>query len=126
MDRVDLQVSVSRLSPEELVGLSGSTGETSSQIRERVSRAREVQRLRWAFGGWGCNSEVPEKILRKHLNLSKEGKKSLLDMADRLRLSGRGMGRVLRVARTISDLACVEQVPSSAVMEALAYRGEVR
>lgn len=125
MDRIDLQVSVSRLSPEELVGLSSSQCEPSSTVRERVSMARERQRARWSFGGWGCNSEVPEKMLRKYINLSTEGKKTLLQMADGLRLSARGMGRVLRVARTISDLSEDEGVSSSAVMEALAYRGEV-
>lgn len=124
LDRIDLQVSVSRLSPDELVGLSSSRGEPSLEVRKRVSRARDVQRARWSFGGWVCNSEVPEKVLRQHLNLSDEGKKTLLGMAEGLRLSARGMGRVLRVARTISDLAGSHGVSASSIMEALAYRGE--
>lgn len=125
MDRIDLQVSVSRLSPEELIGLCPSKAESSSQVRRRVSAAREVQRARWGFGGWVCNSEVPEKVLREHINLSGEAEGTLLKMAEGLKLSARGLGRVLRVARTIADLSGQPDVTSAAVMEALAYRGEV-
>lgn len=125
MDRIDLQVNVSRLSPSELVGFSSQPEESSESVRKRVVMARTIQRDRWSFGGWVCNSEVPEKTLRKHMRLSTEGRKTLMDIAGRLRLSGRGMGRVLRIARTISDLGGSEEVSSSAVLEALAYRGQV-
>ncbi|EFC90346.1 Mg chelatase, subunit ChlI [Dethiosulfovibrio peptidovorans DSM 11002] len=126
MDRVDLHISVPRLSPEELVGLSVAASEKSDSIRDRVCMARSAQRERWRRWGYGCNAEVPEKLLRKEMALSQEGKAVLIKMANRLNLSGRGMSRVLKVSRTVADLAGETEVSKVAVMEALSYRGENR
>ncbi|PIE54247.1 MAG: ATP-dependent protease [Dethiosulfovibrio peptidovorans] len=122
MDRVDLHVSVPRLAPDELVGFSHEPGESSLVVRERVCRAREIQRQRWEPYGFCSNAEVPETILREQLNLSQQGQQVLTKMAERLRISGRGLARVLRVARTIADLQKEGAVPAEAVYEALAYR----
>lgn len=122
MDRIDLQVSVPRLTPEELVSFSEVSGESSASIAERVFKAREVQRARWAEYGFACNAEVPERLMRKKMMISQKGKDYLSSIARRLRLSGRGLGRTLRVARTISDLAGEEEVSAASISEALAYR----
>ena len=121
LDRIDLQISVPRLLPEELLSFSGDA-ESSDAIRERVCRARALQQKRWASFGFSCNAELPEKIVRRHLELSSESRDFLADMAGKLRLSGRGVSRVLKVARTISDLAGEPQIQTQHLAESLMYR----
>ncbi|MBL3593350.1 MAG: YifB family Mg chelatase-like AAA ATPase [Synergistaceae bacterium] len=123
MDRIDLHVEVPRLTPEELVGISPTAGEKSVAVRTRVEGARTVQQERWRPWGLTCNAEVPEKILRKTVVPGDEVRTFLASMARRNRLTGRGMSRVLRVARTIADLAGASEVDVGHVAEALAYRG---
>lgn len=122
MDRVDLYVSVPRLSPQELLDLKSAPGEPSSVVRARVAAARKRQ---WARGkelGVWCNAELPERFLKSSESLSSEGRKELTSSAQTLRLTGRGVVRVLRVARTIADLKGDSLIGPEAVMEALAFR----
>ncbi len=122
LDRVDLYVSVPRLTSQELLELGGPAAESSAAIRERVVRAREAQWDRKTKTGVECNAELSERVLKRDAGLTPGARKFLTSMADRLRLSGRGLSRVLRVARTIADLAGESGVDDSAVAEALAYR----
>ena len=121
LDRIDLQIAVPRLTPEELLSFSGGA-ESSAAIRSRVVRAREVQQRRWAPFGLSCNAELPEKLVRRHLELSAESRDYLAGMAGRLKLSGRGISRVLKVARTIADLAGEPSIRTPHLAEALMYR----
>jgi len=123
LDRIDLQISVPRLLPEELLSFGG-TAETSADIRKRVCRARKIQQNRWDKFGYNCNAELPEKIVRRNLELSNESREFLTRMAGKLRVSGRGISRVLKVARTIADLADEEKILSSHIAESLMYRQE--
>ena len=122
LDRVDLYVSVPRLTPQELLELGGAARESSAEIRARVVKARKRQWERKERVGAECNAELPEKMLRREIGFSAEARKYLTAMAERLRLSGRGLSRVLRVAHTIADLAGERNVDDRAVAEALAYR----
>jgi magnesium chelatase family protein len=122
LDRIDLYVTVPRLTPEELVQAGEAEGETSTRVRERVVKAREIQWERWNGQGFQCNAELPEKALRKQVRLDQEGRRFLRDMATRIRLSGRGVSRVLKVARTIADLAGEEELTTVHLAEALAFR----
>ena len=124
LDRIDLQIAVPRLTPEELLSLSGPSrrAESSAAIRSRVVRAREAQQKRWAPFGLSCNAELPEKLVRRHLELSAESRDYLAGMAGRLKLSGRGISRVLKVARTIADLADEPSIRTPHLAEALMYR----
>ncbi len=122
LDRIDLHVAVPRLLPEELVAVEGAGGESSSIVAERVRFARRIQRERWARHGFSCNAELPERVVKRFLNLSEGVRPFLSSMAGKLRLSGRGIGRVLKVARTIADLSRNEQTDVPHVAEALAYR----
>lgn len=122
LDRIDLHIAVPRLTPGELISLDGRNGETSAEVRERVSMARRIQSERWSRYGMQCNSELPEKILRLNLNLNKEIKEFLTQVLSKTKLSGRGLSRVFRVSRTIADLAGAQDIALCHVAEALGYR----
>lgn len=122
LDRIDLHISVPRLMPEELVSLEGKCGESSSEVRKRVKAARERQVARWSDFGFQCNSEIPEKILRRHIQIKPDVKNFILQALNKVRLSGRGLSRVLRVSRTIADLELSERIEIVHVAEALSYR----
>lgn len=122
LDRIDLHVTVPRLTPDELVQFEGQTGECSAGVRERVLRARKIQWERWNPLGFQCNAELPERALRKQVRLDPDGRRFLKDVAGRVRLSGRGISRVLKVARTIADLAGDEGLTTVHLAEALAFR----
>ena len=122
LDRVDLYVTVPRLTPQDLLELNGAAGENSASIRERVVRARAMQWERKKLTGAECNAELSERQLKTNVALSPKARQYLTSMAERLRLSGRGLSRVLRVARTIADLAGSPGIEASAVAEAIAYR----
>ena len=121
MDRIDLRISVPRLTSEELLSLAG-TSEPSASIRQRVIRARKIQQERWAPWGLVCNAELPEKLVQRHLSLPEAERTYLQDMAGRLKLSGRGLSRVLKVSRTIADLAGEPDIRMPHLAEALMYR----
>lgn len=122
MDRVDLYVSAPRLTPRELLELSSSKAESSEVIRGRVMAARRIQWQRKNLMGVECNAELSERTLKKILHLSVDAKKYLMSMAERIHLSGRGLTRVLRLSRTIADLAGQENVDTQFIAEALVYR----
>ena len=122
LDRVDLYVSVPRLTPQELLEFGGAQAESSETIRKRVLQARSLQWERKKQFCAECNAEIPERVLRREIGLGADARKFLTSMAERMRLSGRGISRVLRVSRTIADLAGAEKIEAGAVAEALAYR----
>ena len=124
MDRIDLQIAVPRLTPQELLRIdeNGKPPETSAVIRERVVRARRIQLERWQEYGLTCNAEIPEKLVKKCLTLDDDTRSYLATMASKINLSGRGLSRVLKVARTIADLLGEESIQKKHVAEALMYR----
>lgn len=119
LDRIDLQVQMRRVGRSELLG--DDVGETSAVIRERVEMARAVQSERYLTTNH-TNASVPRALLDEHLNLTSECFDLLGASVDRGILSGRGLDRVLRVARTIADLTSAPQVGIDHVAEALDHR----
>ena len=120
LDRVDIHLSVPRLTKRELLG--EAHGEPSIAVRERVEEARARQRRRYAALGPFCNAQLPGPAARREARMSAEARSALAAAVDRHGLTGRGFDRVLKVSRTIADLAGVDRVTSEQVVEALAYR----
>lgn len=126
LDRIDLRVTVARVSFGELSGRDGA-GESSAVIRARVEAARARQTRRFAELGVETNAAIPAAAVRRFCALDGDAL-ALLDAAvTRGALSARAFDRVTRVARTIADLAGSETIARPHVAEALVYRsGTVR
>jgi len=120
LDRIDLQVQVPALSSEEIS--STADGEASTTIRERVEAARAIQRDRFERARIQCNGEMTTRHLRKFCELDSSSRKLLEGAIDKLGLSARAYDRILKVARTIADLAGEERIASAQVAEAIQYR----
>ncbi|MBE9234035.1 YifB family Mg chelatase-like AAA ATPase [Cuspidothrix issatschenkoi LEGE 03284] len=122
MDRIDLQVAVNRLKPEEITQ-SSATGEPSKFVRERVQKARDIATNRFqSENNLSCNAQMQSRHLQKWCNLD-DPSRNLLEAAIRkLGLSARASDRILKVARTIADLAGDENLKPQHVAEAIQYR----
>jgi magnesium chelatase family protein len=120
LDRVDLRVFVPQLTRAELLGQE--PGEPSAAVRARVEEARARQRRRYATLGVTSNAQLSGPAARRLVRMSPAAESLLAEAVDTHGLSGRGFDRVLKVARTIGDLAGTEHVEPEHVVEALAYR----
>jgi magnesium chelatase family protein len=118
LDRIDLHVEVPRVPYEDMA--ARSQAESSSAVRARVEAARLRQRAR--LGGEGCNAAMPAKRLRDVCLLDDAGRSLLGAAVSRLHLSARAHDRILRVSRTIADLASSECVAPEHLAEAIGYR----
>ncbi len=120
LDRIDLHVRVNRLKPEEI--LQSPPSESSASIRERVKLARDRQQQR--FGGeLSCNAHMQSRHLRQWCQLDSSSETLLANAIRKLGLSARGTDRMLKVARSIADLAGSEAIQAVHVAEAIQYRG---
>ncbi|MDJ0580408.1 YifB family Mg chelatase-like AAA ATPase [Crocosphaera sp.] len=121
MDRIDLQVAVNRLKPEEMT--QQGTGEGSDTIRERVKLARDRAQDRFKEDkSVSCNAQMQSSHLRRFCALDDSSRNLLEGAIRKLGLSARAMDRVLKVSRTIADLADDDTVKSYHVAEAIQYR----
>lgn len=118
-DRIDLHVEVPRVSFEKL---ESRGSETSAQIRERVNRARSAQNARLAQYRIFTNSEMEARLVRQLCVLDAPGRALIRQAVGSLHLSARGFHRVLKVSRTIADLAGEQSITASHIAEALQYR----
>ncbi len=121
MDRFDLHVEVPVVPFKDLSKMQ--PGEPSSAIRERVIRARNIQTERFkAFKGVHSNSQMTERMLHEFAEPDAASLDMLRMAMERLKLSARAYGRILKVARTIADLEGSEKVQSQHIAEAIGYR----
>ena len=120
LDRIDLHVEVQGVSAADLTLPPPAEG--SAEEADRVAAARQVQADRYSGSGVRTNAEADGELLERVATPDDPGRKLLADAAAAMRLSARGFHRVIRVSRTIADLAGAEQVGRIHVAEALSYR----
>ncbi len=118
LDRIDLHVDVPRISYDKMT--QAGSAEPSTVVKARVEQARATQT--WRFGLTQTNSEMTVEQLRRFCSLGPAEHGILKVAASQYFLSGRGVHRVLKVARTIADLAGSNNISSSHIAEALQYR----
>jgi magnesium chelatase family protein len=123
LDRIDLVCELGPARALELVAEAADSAEGSAVVRRRVVAARERQRDRLAGTGATCNADMEPRLARRHARLGPAARGRLLSAADgRGVVTGRGHDRVLRLARTIADLAGRGAVTPDDVDEALGFR----
>ena len=128
LDRIDIQVEVQNVPFKELSQMA--PGEPSAVIRERVIKARNIQTARFSSltldegGGRGihCNAQMTERMLHRFAEPDSASMEMLRMAMERLKLSARAYSRILKVARTIADLAGSDRVESVHIAEAIGYR----
>lgn len=121
LDRIDIQVEIVPVPFHKLS--EQSQGEDSSQIRERVIKARMIQTERFKnYKDVHCNAQMTSKMLQEYAHPDEEGFVLLKSAMERLSLSARAYDRILKVSRTIADLAGAPQIKSEHIAEAITYR----
>lgn len=121
LDRIDIHIEVTPVPFDKLS--EERKGEQSVVIRERVTRAREIQTLRFSeFENIHYNAQMGVKQIRKYCKLNKSSLELLKTAMERLHLSARAYDRILKVARTIADLEVSEAITGNHISEAIQYR----
>ena len=124
LDRIDLIITVPRLTTEELNN-NKTEAEPSSKIRERVVKARKIQAKRYENEGILTNSELSASMVKKYCRLDEKTAELMKIASQKYQLSGRRYNRVLKIARTIADLAGSENICAEHLTQALQYRADV-
>jgi len=120
LDRIDIHVEVPRVDFEKLT--ADRSGEPSATIRARVEGARQVQRARFDESTASCNADMGPGEVRRYCPLDDGGRVLVRQAMAQLQLTARAFHRVLKLARTISDLAGQETIQTVHLAEALQYR----
>ena len=121
LDRIDLHLEVPRIKFDELTA-TGSSNNDSTSIRERVQSARNIQLARFKAEKIFANSEMSSELTQKYCEIDNSSKELLRTAVEKLHLSPRVYFRILKLARTIADLAETEKINLEHVAEALQYR----
>ena len=124
LDRIDIIVSVPRLTTDELMS-TNQDAEPSSKIRERVVKARKIQAQRYKDEGILTNAELSAKQIKQFCKLDEKTSEFLKTAAQKMQLSGRKYNRILKLARTIADLDGSENIQLSHITQALQYKVDI-
>ena len=123
IDRIDIHISVPRLSFEKLD--TEEKSESSKIIKNRILAAREIQFNRFSNYTFSVNSEMDSETTRHSCKLDAESKKLLQDASKKLNFSSRSYFRILKIARTIADLAASKSITQAHIAEAIQYRPKI-
>ncbi len=120
LDRIDIQIEVTPVKYQKLD--SEEKTESSEEIRKRINKARKIQFERYKQYNIFSNAELTPKLIDKYCKLDKKGKQILQNSFEKLGLSARAYGRILKVSRTIADLDGKEEIDVNHLAEAIQYR----
>lgn len=120
LDRLDVQIQVTRLTGDEL--FTSTISESSATVLQRILAAREMQKARFQGTSLTLNSQIPSSLMDILCPLTDSSKKTLARAMDTLKLTARGCHQILRMARTLADLRQAETIDSSDLAEAIQYR----
>jgi len=121
LDRIDMHIEIVPVPFDKLS--EAAPAEPSAAIRERVIKARQVQEVRFKdVAGVYCNAQMSSKMLRRYCEVNAEGQQLLKAAMLRMNLSARAYDRILKVARTIADMAGSENIETEHLAEAINYR----
>lgn len=120
LDRIDLHIEIESVPPERIA--DETLEESSSSVRERVEKARLVQRQRYVGKNITCNARLDARSISEFCHLKPDAQKMLMKACETMKLSNRAFTRILKVARTIADLAGSEEIALNHVAEAVQYR----
>lgn len=120
LDRIDICVEVSPVEYRKLD--SNEKIETSNEIKKRVDKTRKIQQKRYEQSKIFSNSELTPKLIDEYCKLNNKGKQILENAFNKLKLSARAHGRILKVARTIADLEESKNIEVPHIAEAIQYR----
>ncbi len=120
LDRIDLKIDVDRVSFVDLK--SDKLEESSEEVKKRVDKARKIQLERFKEEKIYCNAKMNSRLIKKYCSIDEESETLIETAFEKFHMSARGYNRILKVARTIADLAGSEKIEISHVAEAIAYR----
>lgn len=120
LDRIDLQVNLARTQSDHL--LARQAGQTSAQIKKRINKARERQKIRYQGLSYQNNSQIPASDMDRCCKINNDIREIASKVLANLQLSARGYNRTLKVSRTIADLEGADQIELHHFTEALQYR----
>ncbi len=121
LDRIDIHLSVTALQYDEMSGID--KGESSTDIRKRVNTTRKIQSDRFAVcPGLNCNAQMNTREIEEFCPIDSEGSRLLQKGIERLGLSARGYHRILKISRTIADMAQSEKILTPHIAEAIQFR----
>ncbi|MBU1160192.1 ATP-binding protein, partial [Patescibacteria group bacterium] len=123
IDRIDMHIEVPRVKFDKLS--SDHSSEDSKTIKQRIQKARQIQKQRFQKSPYITNSEMSSHAVKQFCPVDETSKQLLRNAVDQMHLSARAYFRILKLARTIADLAEEEKILTTHIAEALQYRPKV-